>query len=396
MNFRKTGEITGRYMRPLYMFANATAQDLGETRKALFHRGKVNWQGVIEMSALAAAGSMLYSLARSEDDDDEMGGKKMDALSSGDVYKNILISKGNGEYWRIPVAFGAIQAMYQIGVAANRSEAGLITPAEAMQDSFAGVVKIGSLTGGSETPFLDKPAIWAAQMVSPSLLRPIMNTALGVNFAGSPVTTTLQADKFKSEQGKFNTPEAYKTFVKSVRETMGADFSPEDAKNLAEGFLIGPVKVALDEYIDVTGDKEMKGLDKETDTSTLMRILAANRFMSATDEGRIAQTAFYKLTREARELEKQFNVTAPKKFDGKSENRQQKMARYASAGMTPEQAELLDAYKAYEKAHDPLKKQIRGVQEEALQDDRSDVLKSLAAQEAAMMTDFVKTVKGAR
>jgi hypothetical protein len=36
------------------------------------------------------------------------------------------------------------------------------------------------------------------------------------------------------------------------------------------------------------------------------------------------------------------------------------------------------------------------VQEEALQDDRSDVLKSLAAQEAAMMTDFVKTVKGAR
>jgi hypothetical protein len=62
--------------------------------------------------------------------------------------------------------------------------------------------------------------------------------------------------------------------------------------------------------------------------------------------------------------------------------------------MTPEQAAIFDAYKAYEKEHAPLKKQVRAAQEESFKQDMSDTLRQLSAVEAAMMTQFVKTARG--
>jgi hypothetical protein len=282
MNFRNSGEWTPTWVKPLFTFANATAQDALQTKRAFYHRGKVNGRAILEVGALAAVAAMLYGMTREADDDDELGGKQLDSQPAGDVYRNINIPNGDGTYTKLPIGFGAFQTAWQMGVAIQKHTLGLLTEGEMFADIASGFVKNFSITGGSEISLGKDPAGWFSQTVTPSLLKPIVSVYSNKNFAGAPIEGPIRKDKYASEQGKLSTPEAYKTVATTMRETIGWDMSPEKWRVGIEGYALGPFAAMLDYFVDITGDREGKGLRTDATISGIDRALGVNRFLSRT------------------------------------------------------------------------------------------------------------------
>jgi hypothetical protein len=394
MNFRQTGTVTGSILRPVYMFANATAQDALQLKRSFYNRGQMNYRAVAEAAAIAGAAAMLFSMMRAGDDDDETGGKQMDSLNDGVLYKNLLFKGADGEYIKVPIGFGAFQSMYQMGVAWSRYQSGLITQEAMMEDWFAGFVKNVSITGGSEVSIKKDPTVWFMQTVTPDLLQPPLTLATNKNFAGGNITGVLRKDRYASEQGKWATAEFYKEAAKSIRETLGLDLAPESVKATMDGYMLGPLALVQDYFAKSNEDREAKGLGTDTSFSGLQRTLGVNRIFAKTDETRRAQFQFYKEEEKANDILKKYDAVLPKEI-GARETYDQKVARYNEAGMTAEEYEYVAAKKDYDKTHAEIKKRGDALHNDHMKGiDRSADLTAINQEEAAAMITYVKQVRG--
>jgi hypothetical protein len=106
----------------------------------------------------------------------------------------------------------------------------------------------------------DAPIKALAQEFSPTIFKPLVNTAINRGGLGQELVREqfLDKTKFKSEQGAPLTAEQYKDLAQGIRELTGWDYAPEQVKELLGAILVGPLRIPQQQFID-NPNKERQG-----------------------------------------------------------------------------------------------------------------------------------------
>jgi hypothetical protein len=353
MNFRRSGNLTAQYLQPFYLFVGANLQDTRQLMKVVVDRnGKINKAGVAEIALMAGAAYMIFGMLREASDDDELGGKEMDALTMREKTSSIKIGGV-----KIPLGFGFPQTSYAIGAYMHMADLGQISHHEAAMESLSAIMKNFVPTGLSESGIRKDPGTAFIQTILPDLLAPIQVLASGKNFMGSPVTGKLDETKFKAEQGKWKTPEWYKDAASNIQKTTGFDLAPEELKALTDGYLAGPLAFAAELMIGAEADKADKGRDNLDSPAAWERAIGISRWVYKSNEAKTVVQAFYAESNKLAPRMQELNSDSPFVKTGKSEDFEAKMTRFAEAGATPEEIKSFRAKNVYDKTSRALKQE---------------------------------------
>lgn len=245
MNFRKGGAIMGP-VRALYMFAQPIITGTAQLTQTLGTR-----TGQVRLAAYIGIGMLLYAMAREGQDDDETGRNRVDELGNFVLERSIPIPWGDS-FIKVPVGFGLPQVGW--GIAFNLVK--YLNGSQSGADTIGEIMKIGvkqaSPVAPSEAPIGDQPAVWLAQSLTPQMLKPITNIALDRNVFGSPLTSSkyVKLGEPHSEHGRPTTAPEWKDAAIWLAQKTGVDLYPEQLKELANGYVAGPLREALTATIE--------------------------------------------------------------------------------------------------------------------------------------------------
>ena len=392
MNFGQRGKITNTYLRPLYVFANPAAQDALQIKRTLYKNGKLNIPAVAEFTALAGLLAFAYAMSRESDEEDQFGNKLIDSQGAGLVGRNLLIPDGKGGYYKAPVPFGLFQIANVMGVSMARANDGVYTPAEAAGEMATAWLKSFAVTGTSDAPLARDPVAWAIFTLTPTLAKPAVSVMANKDSFGNAITNPLRSDRYKSDQGKFQTPEKWKELATTFREVAGIDIAPETIKTLIDGYAIGIANLPIAYAIDKKGDAEAKGIGS-SEFEFAWQALGASRFAKNPNDVVVTNHYFYKAASEANGLEQRMNselTTIPR------ESLEEKVVRWRKAGGQESEVALLLANKKYETERRKFtsKRQLAYNTFVKNEGEPSDELKALLAndmqQKASLITEWKK------
>jgi hypothetical protein len=254
MNFRKGGTAM-KPIKALYMFAQPIAtggQQLIQTLST--PRGKARF------AAYMLAGMALYAMLRSGEDDEELGVNKMDEISNYTLERSIPIPMGDGEYLKVPIGFGSQMMAWTYAVNLVKLVAGKQTLSETATELLVKTpIKTFAPVAPSETSISKQPAVWMAQTLTPSFMKPVTNVALDRTAFGGTLTNGrfAKSDKANALEGKTNTPEMYKDIAKELA-SLGFDMYPEQVRELIRGWAVGPVNELIKAQVENPA-KEARG-----------------------------------------------------------------------------------------------------------------------------------------
>jgi hypothetical protein len=298
----------------------------------------------MEVAGLAGLAAFLYSMAREMDDDDEFGGKMMDSLQT-DHERALLIPLGGGDYFKVPIPFGAVNLAWVLGGNMVRAGDGTITWGEAAASTAKALTKSIIPTGVSDIDVGKDPAGFAMMTLMPGLAKPVAQVFANKNFKGGKLSyAEPDSETYMSESGRPATPEFYKDMATVVREATGADMAPEKYRALMEGYFIGPAALLL----APTADREAKGLAArglgDETTNAVAKATGVSRLFKATQPIERITSVGYARVEEAREVLRHTAVAEPKEDGTDRETTDEKMERVRNAGATDEQMQLVEAY----------------------------------------------------
>ena len=345
MNFRARGTLTPAF-NAAYPFFAAAAQDARQVARTLMPNGRPNVRAWTEMLVLAGIAATLYAMAREGDDDDEFGGKAMDALTT-DHERNWVVPVGDGTYAKIPVGFGIVQLAWNLGVNAMRVSAGIMSAEDAALGLGKAFVKALAPTGVSEIDFGKDPTGALLLTFMPGLAKPIAQVAANKNFAGGKITYAEPGEQYLSEQGRAATPEVYKQMASTWRELTGLDLAPEQVRTLVEGYLVGPF-TALTAAADDRAEKGLspRGFGSDAENA-LAKAVGANRLLRpVSPEQELATKAFARIE-EAKAIMRRMNAEVPKEVE--REDIDMVLGRASQAGATAAELGLLAAFLEYKR-----------------------------------------------
>ena len=353
MDFRARGNLTPEFNAAFPFFA-AAAQDAKQVAHTLMPGGKPNLRAWGEMAALAGIAAVLYGLGREADEDDEFGGKAMDALTT-DHERNWVLPVGDGTFVKVPIGFGIVQLAWNMGVNSARVANGTMGAQEGALSVAKSMWKALTPTGVSEVDFGKDPAGALLMTLTPGLAKPIVQAASNKNFAGGKLTYADREKNFLSEQGREATQEAYKTMATAWREATGMDLAPEIVRVLVEGYMVGP----LTALTALTADTEDKGLAKKgfggDVENALAKAAGVNRLLRPLSPEQEVSTKAYARMEEARQVLRQTNANEPAEVDQESQD--EVLDRVMAAGGSAEEVALVEAYLEYKKVDNSLRRQ---------------------------------------
>jgi len=288
MNFRKRGKVMSP-LRALYMFAQPIATGGHQMAMTLSTR-----RGQARFAAYTVAAMMLYAMLSAGDDDDDIGVNKMDEAGNFNLYRNILVPMGNGQYFKIPVGFGMQQLAWSHGVNAIRTMRGDMTAGEAVAESASLWARSGMPVAPAETSMLKNPMVWLAQTFSPQAAKPLVNIALDVNSFGAPLTNSRyeRQDTAKALQGRRDTPQIYKDIAQVFAQN-GIDFYPEQAREFIRDYGAGAGNEILKWAVENPA-KKSRGL------STSIPLI--DRYVLQTNDDSLKQRLYYRARDRMNEL----------------------------------------------------------------------------------------------
>jgi len=257
VNFNQKGELGG-LLNSLFLFFNASVQGTarfgkamttlsttidpvtGKTKKKLNPAQKVAF-GIVGGSALLAA--MNEEMSDVDDDGESFFSK----IPDYEKERNLIIMKPNGkDYIKIPLPYG-YNVFYNMGqalhdVSTGNKDAG--DTASFLTRSFTGA--FSPLT----VPTSDSKLFQATKLVTPSVVKPIIDLALNENFFGTQIfekNFPAGAPKPESQLGRRTTPEAYKAISKWLNEVSGGgefrsgsiDVQPEIFEYIVDQYIGG-------------------------------------------------------------------------------------------------------------------------------------------------------------
>lgn len=289
-NFRKTGSKM-RGIKAVYMFSQPTVMGAANLMRYLSTR-----KGQYRFAAYLAGMTVLYTVLRSMDDEDE-GGNKMDQL--GDITRFIPFPLGDGYYFKFPVGFGMPQMAWNFATNIVKGAVGDISLTEAGTNMLAHSLKTFAPISQSEISAAKYPMEKAALTITPTLLQPLMQNVVNRSAFGNKITTNyVRDDKLKAEQSKATTAQFWKDVAINLNDTMGIDMHPEQIKNLFDGYssMLGSLKELNTVFVENPNREE---LGRKARTPFL------NQFIGTTNEFAI-QSRYYEASEEAGSVYKEY------------------------------------------------------------------------------------------
>lgn len=289
-NFRKTGSKM-RGIKALYMFSQPTVMGAANLIRYLSTR-----KGQYRFAAYLAGMTVLYTVLRSMDDEDE-GGNKMDQL--GDITRYIPLPIGDGYYFKFPVGFGMPQMAWNFATNIVKGAVSDISLTEAGTNMFVHSMKTFSPVSPSEISAAKYPMEKITLTATPTILQPLMQNVLNRSAFGSKITTNyVREDKLKAEQSKATTAQFWKDTALFMNDNLGIDMHPEQIKNLFDGYssMFGSLK-ELNTVLVENPNRETLGRNT--------RIPFLNQFIGTTNEFSI-QSRYYEASGEAGNVAKEY------------------------------------------------------------------------------------------
>lgn len=289
-NFRKTGSKM-RGIKALYMFSQPTVMGAANLMRYLSTR-----KGQYRFAAYLAGMTVLYTVLRSMDDDDE-GGNKMDQL--GDITRYIPLPIGDGYYFKFPVGFGMPQMAWNFATNIVKGAVGDISLTEVGANMLAHSLKTFAPVSPSEISASKYPMEKITLTATPTILQPLMQNVLNRSAFGSKITTNyVREDKLKAEQSKATTAQFWKDTALFMNDNLGIDMHPEQIKNLFDGYssMFGSLKELSTIFVE-NPNREQLG------RKTKMPFIS--QFIGTTNEFSI-QSRYYEASGEAGNVAKEY------------------------------------------------------------------------------------------
>lgn len=250
MNLQQSGDYTP-VLRMMYPFTKTTLQSAAAMMRSLgfaydprgfFHAGKKGW------AYMAGTTIALMSLRPLIDEwlgEDENGNRRMDNMRLGDLARYLPIGLNkDGDFIKLPLGYGPIQAAATFAFGWDRVERGLMTPEDFASELLFTWVK--NTTPGNWPAYdmsLD-PMDYLIQAFSPTLLDPIIELATDRTYFGE-VLSNSNRQPFESAAGagKLSTPREYHQMAIAILKATGIDLTPEQVEAFESGVLIGPLRL---------------------------------------------------------------------------------------------------------------------------------------------------------
>lgn len=281
MNLYQTGEWTP-ILRVLFPFVKPTVQGgmammrtLGITGDVKDLRSRGPRAAATILGGYAAVTALLPLLKESMGYDEETGMSRFDQMSLSELQRALPIGDGKGGYAKIPFGFGIQQLIITLAVGHDRVERGLMAPEYFAGELLFTLFDNTSPTGKPNFDMAKDPTAWIMQAISPSVLSGLVQAATNRNYWGGKVTwATNEETKSMAVQGKMSTPKFYHDAAKELLKTTGYDLAPEQLKTLADGLLVGPLRLLRSLYIEPAGETR-KGHQEGSARETLGPVLEA-------------------------------------------------------------------------------------------------------------------------
>ena len=246
LNFEQTGRV-GRPINSAFAFFNAGVNGTDAIIRLLTKEGDAGTRARRMAASVVGMGIAAELLNRmvSEDGDDEV--PVYDNISEFEKNRNFLFMRPDGSYFKVPIPFG-FNAVYAFG----RNMAAYMSGA---RSAMAAATDSVSFAMESASPFGSGPML---QVISPTLLDPIVQWKTNETFTGSKIAPDLEqfGRQTKAPHEIFwkNTADMPKEIAELVAEVTEVgdsgrgfiDFRPDMLEHWASSYMGGVGRAAID------------------------------------------------------------------------------------------------------------------------------------------------------
>lgn len=246
LNFEQTGRV-GRPINSAFAFFNAGVNGTDAIIRLLTKEGDAGTRARRMAASVVGMGIAAELLNRmvSEDGDDEV--PVYDNISEFEKNRNFLFMRPDGSYFKVPIPFG-FNAVYAFG----RNMAAYMSGA---RSAMAAATDSVSFAMESASPFGSGPML---QVISPTLLDPIVQWKTNETFTGSKIAPDLEqfGRQTKAPHEIFwkNTADMPKEVAELVAEVTEVgdsgrgfiDFRPDMLEHWASSYMGGVGRAAID------------------------------------------------------------------------------------------------------------------------------------------------------
>lgn len=317
MNMQQRGSLTP-YLRivspfvvPTVQSAAAFGRTLGlsaATPKDIFKQG---WRGWLAVLGGYAAFSIINDAARNSMGYDEDGNSRHDAMPVRDLVSWVPIGiDDNGMYLKAPIGFGPVRLAQALSICTDRVSRGLMSSEDMAAEILFTVAKDVLPTTNPQFKFKDKPGEFIMQMLTPDVLKPVMEVSSNTNYFGSKIANEPREGVARADQGRTSTDPFWHQVAKFFQRNGIIDAPPEHYKHLAQSYGAGPIRALGAVFDTVTGRQSITSSNYDPDgfdeLSPWLRAFGGTMYVGRTKD--ISRGMYYDYRRKLEEKIQQAGV----------------------------------------------------------------------------------------
>lgn len=262
MNMQQRGTLTP-YLRIISPFVTPTVQSAAAMARTLGLNAatpadilKQGWKGWLGVAGGMLAFSVLNDAARESLGKDEDGNSIHDSMKVRDLSSWFPVKVGDGgEFVKLSIGLGPVRLAQTLALCTDRVARGLMEPEDMAAEIMFTVAKDVIPATNPQFKFSEKPGPFIMQMLTPDVLKPIMEVSTNTNYFGSSIANEPREGVARSSQGRTSTDPFWHKAAKFFNQYGVADVPPEHYAHLAKSYGAGPIR-ALGAVFDAITDND--------------------------------------------------------------------------------------------------------------------------------------------
>ena len=239
---------------------------------------------MVQASILYAIGSVLRLLAGDDEEDPDFKYNKLDAVQPFTNRGNLSIALGAKDgyaqqYANVPIGYGMTRILHVTAQQLLRkgNDSPLATNSEGMNEVYKTimdeVLPTPIAVSGDEAKNIMQ---WMMLSFTPEMLQPAARTGMNIGAFGNTLDFAASGSDDGAGQGYFRTPEAWVSAADMMNDTIGTNWTPQQARGYLMTLFPGPLAAIPDSI--TAGDRAAKGLpETNRDELGLYNILGLSR-----------------------------------------------------------------------------------------------------------------------
>lgn len=372
MNMQQRGSLTP-YLRIISPFVVPTVQSAAAFGRTLGLNAaspkdilKQGWRGWLAVLGSSAAFSVINNAARESMGYDEDGNSRYDAMPVRDLVSWVPIGlDDNGTYFKAPIGFGPVRLGQALSVCTDRISRGLMSMEDAAGEIIFTVAKDILPTTNPQFKFKDKPGEFIMQMLTPDVLKPVMEVSSNTNYFGSQIADSPNEGVARADQGRTSTDPFWHQVARFFQRYGIVDAPPEHFKHLAQSYGAGPIRALGAVFDTITGRQTVTSSNYDPDgfeeLSPWLRAFGGTMYFGRTKD--ISRGMYYDYRRQLDEKIQRAGVklSSPENKGKPEKAAEYRIARLEDAGFTREE---IEDYEIMHAGHEALKKINRSFDDE--------------------------------